>query len=68
MDAGRIKAYFGAGIREITDREVIIESIRDKSEIARIPNDYVFALIGSIAPKEFLTKLGIKYAGDDKKR
>jgi thioredoxin reductase/NAD-dependent dihydropyrimidine dehydrogenase PreA subunit len=68
MDAGRIKAYFGAGIREITDREVVIESIRDKSEIARIPNDYVFALIGSVAPREFLNKLGIKYAGDDQKR
>ncbi|MCS7080789.1 MAG: NAD(P)-binding domain-containing protein [Chloracidobacterium sp.] len=68
IDAGRITAYFGAGIREITDREVVIESIRDKREIARIPNDYVFALIGSIAPKEFLTKLGIKYAGDDKQR
>jgi thioredoxin reductase (NADPH) len=68
MDAGRIKAYFGAGIREITEREVVIEKIRDKSEIARIPNDYVFALIGSIAPKEFLTKIGVKYAGDDRKR
>ncbi|OYT73527.1 MAG: hypothetical protein CFK52_00990 [Chloracidobacterium sp. CP2_5A] len=68
MDAGRIKAHFGAGIREIAEREVVIEGIRDKREIARIPNDYVFALIGSIAPKEFLTKIGVTYAGDDKKK
>ncbi len=65
LDAGRIQAYFGASVREITGTEVILEDVRDKREIARLPNDYVFALIGSMAPKEFLTKLGIQYAGRD---
>jgi thioredoxin reductase/NAD-dependent dihydropyrimidine dehydrogenase PreA subunit len=68
MDAGRVKAYFGAGVREITEKEVTLEKIRDKSLVATVPNDVVFAMIGSIAPKEFLTKIGIKYAGDDKKK
>lgn len=68
IDSGRVKAFFGAGVKELTENEVVIEKIRDKSEIARFKNDYVFALIGSIAPKEFLSKIGVKYAGDDKKR
>ncbi|MBI4750631.1 MAG: NAD(P)-binding domain-containing protein [Acidobacteria bacterium] len=68
IDRGKIKAYFGAGIKEITETEVSIEKIRDKSEIVRMPNDVVFAMIGSIAPKEFLSKIGIKYAGDDRKK
>ncbi|MBX7220107.1 MAG: NAD(P)-binding domain-containing protein [Blastocatellia bacterium] len=68
IDKGRIKAYFGAGVREVREKEVVLEKIRDKSEIATIPNDVVFAMIGSIAPKEFLQKVGIKYAGDDRKK
>jgi thioredoxin reductase (NADPH) len=67
MDSGRMKAYFGAAIKEIRDKEVVLSKVRDGSVIGTIPNDIVFAMVGSIAPKEFLSKVGIKYAGDDKK-
>ncbi|MBL8150373.1 MAG: NAD(P)-binding domain-containing protein, partial [Blastocatellia bacterium] len=67
MDQGRVKAYFGAGIKEIRDKEVVLAKIRDGQVIGTIPNDNVFALIGSIAPKEFLKKVGVKYAGEEKK-
>ncbi|MEW6736017.1 MAG: NAD(P)-binding domain-containing protein [Acidobacteriota bacterium] len=68
IDQGRIKAYFGVGIKEIRDKEVVLMKIRGEQVIGTIPNDTVFAMVGSIAPKEFLTKVGIKYAGDDKKK
>ncbi|MBX7222051.1 MAG: NAD(P)-binding domain-containing protein [Blastocatellia bacterium] len=63
IDKGLIKAYFGAQVREIGEVEVVIESVRDKKEIARVPNHLVFAMIGSIPPREFLSRIGIKYAG-----
>lgn len=68
MDQGRIKAYFGAGIKEIREKEVVLMKIRGEQVIGTIPNDLIFALVGSIAPKEFLTKVGIKYAGEEKKK
>ncbi len=68
MDHGKIKSYFGAGIKEIRDKEVVLAKIRGDQVIGTIPNDLVFALVGSIPPKEFLQKVGIKYAGDDKKK
>lgn len=68
MDKGWIKAYFGAGIKEIRDKEVILENIRSKQPLATVDNDLIFAMIGSIPPKEFLSKIGIKYAGGEKKR
>lgn len=68
IDQGRMKPYFGAGIKEIRDKEVVLMKIRGEQIIGTIPNDVIFALVGSIAPKEFLGKVGIKYAGDDKKK
>lgn len=68
IDSGRVKAYFGVGIKEIRDKEIVLMKIKDSQVIGTIPNDVVFAMVGSIAPKEFLGKIGIKYAGDDKKK
>jgi thioredoxin reductase (NADPH) len=67
MDSGRMKAYFGAAVKEIREKEAVLSKVRDNSVIGTIPNDVVFAMVGSIAPKEFLGKVGIKYVGDDKK-
>ncbi len=61
IDKGRIKAFFGAAIREIRDDDVVLESVRGKKELATVPNDVVFAMVGSVPPKEFLSKVGIKY-------
>src|SRR5262249_9402380 len=63
MDAGKIKVYFRTGIKEISEKEVELEDIQSKEVKARIPNDYVFALIGAEKPIKFLQSLGIKIAG-----
>lgn len=68
IDQGRMKAYFGAGIKEIKEKEVTLMKIRGEQIIGTIPNDVVFAMIGSEAPKGFLEKIGIKYTGWDKKK
>jgi thioredoxin reductase (NADPH) len=63
MDAGKIKVYFRTGIKEMTEKEVVLIDIGSKEEKARIANDYVFALIGAEKPIKFLQSLGIKIAG-----
>ncbi len=65
IDAGRIKAFFGMTIKEITPDEVILMSARERDpktakETARVKNDYVFAMIGGEKPTKFLESLGIK--------
>ena len=65
MDAGRVKAFFGQTIKEVTSDEVALMSARERDpktakESARIKNDYVFALIGGEKPTKFLENIGIK--------
>jgi thioredoxin reductase len=65
MDAGRVKAFFGQTIKEITSNEVTLMSARERDpktakETARIKNDYVFALIGGEKPTKFLESIGVK--------
>jgi thioredoxin reductase len=60
MDAGKVKVLFGAAIKEITEKEVVVINVRSKEEIARLQNDYVFALIGGEKPTKFLEGIGIK--------
>jgi thioredoxin reductase len=65
MDAGRVKAFFGQTIKEVTSDEVVLMSARERDpktakESARIKNDYVFALIGGEKPTKFLENIGIK--------
>jgi thioredoxin reductase len=65
IDEGRIRAYFGQTIKEITPGEVALMNAREKDpttgkETARIKNDYVFALIGGEKPTKFLESIGIK--------
>jgi thioredoxin reductase/ferredoxin-like protein FixX len=60
MDAGKIKVFFRAEIKEITEREVVLIDTRTKEEKARLANDYVFALIGGEKPTKFLEGIGIK--------
>jgi len=60
IDAGRIKVFFRTEIKEIKEDEVVLMDVRSKEEKARIPNDYVFALIGGEKPTKFLEALGIK--------
>jgi thioredoxin reductase len=65
MDEGRVKAYFGQTVKEITADQVALMSARERDpkmaqETARIRNDYVFALIGGEKPTKFLESLGVK--------
>jgi thioredoxin reductase len=59
IDEGKIKVYFGAAIKEISDTEVVLMDTRTKEEKAKIPNDYIFALIGGDRPTKFLQSIGI---------
>jgi thioredoxin reductase len=65
MDAGRVKAYFGQTVKEVTHDEVVLMSARERDpktakESARIKNDYVLALIGGEKPTKFLESIGVK--------
>jgi len=65
IDEGKINAYFGAAIKEITETEVALVDAREHDpqtdqERARIKNDYVFALIGGDKPTKFLESIGVK--------
>ena len=60
IDAGKIKVFFRTEIKEITETEVVLMDVRSKEEKARIPNDYIFALIGGEKPTKFLEAIGIK--------
>jgi thioredoxin reductase len=65
MDEGHVKAFFGQTVKEVAPNELALMSARERDpktakETARIPNDYVFALIGGEKPTKFLETLGIK--------
>src|SRR5262249_49359749 len=65
IDEGKIKAYFGTAVKEITRTEVALVDAHERDpqtarEKARIKNDYVFALIGGDKPTKFLESIGIK--------
>lgn len=65
IDEGKIKAYFGHTIKEITPDEVALMSARERDpkkakETARFKNDFIFALIGGEKPTKFLEGIGIK--------
>jgi len=60
MDAGKVKVLFRTEIKEITEKEVVLQDVRSKEERARVANDYVFALIGGERPTKFLEGIGIK--------
>ncbi|MBK8315842.1 MAG: NAD(P)-binding domain-containing protein [Acidobacteria bacterium] len=65
IDEGRINACFGQTIKEIKSDEVLLMKASERdpasaSEIARVKNDYVFALIGGEKPTKFLESLGIR--------
>jgi thioredoxin reductase (NADPH) len=60
IDEGKIKAYFGTGIKEIRDAEVVLMNARTSEEKLTLPNDYIFAMIGGDRPTKFLEAIGIK--------
>ncbi|PYS84452.1 MAG: hypothetical protein DMF67_05080 [Acidobacteria bacterium] len=60
IDEGRIKVFFGTGIKEIKDDEVVLMNARTEEVKTTVPNDYIFAMIGGDRPTKFLEGIGIK--------
>lgn len=58
-DDGLIDLRFGVGIKEMLVNELVLENVVTKQEVGRIPNHYVFALIGGERPNRFLESIGI---------
>ena len=59
VDEGKVKVFFGTVVKEIRENEVLVADARTQEEKARIPNDFVFALIGGAPPTKFLESIGI---------
>jgi thioredoxin reductase len=64
IDEGKLKVYFGAAIKEISDTEVVLMDALTKEEKATIANDYILALIGGDRPTKFLQSIGIEIPRD----
>src|SRR5947209_1339601 len=60
IDEGKIKVFFGTGIKEIKDDEVVLMNARTEEVKTTVPNDYIFAMIGGDRPTKFLEGIGIK--------
>lgn len=60
FDSQILDVRFGTAIKEMRENEVVLMDFRTKEEIARIPNDYIFALIGGERPDNFLKSIGIE--------
>ncbi len=63
LDNGWLDVKFGAGIKEMRDRELVLVNVKGNREIGAIPNDFVFALIGGERPDRFLQSIGITISG-----
>ena len=59
IDEGKVRILFDTVIREIREREVILEHTWTKADKGTIENDYVLALIGGAPPTKFLESIGI---------
>lgn len=64
IEEGSIKAYYNATVKEITPREIIIDT--PEGEIS-LENDFVLALTGYMPNFAFLEKLGIALSNDGKR-
>lgn len=64
MDDKLIKVYYNTSVKEIRAGEVVLMNTDTRAVIETVPNDFVFALIGSDPPKGFLEQIGIKIPED----
>ena len=66
-DEGQIDIRFGVEIKEIHHNKVVIRN-RETGEEQPLANDYIFAMIGSEPPHEFLEQHKIKIIRPDDKK
>lgn len=64
IKANEIKAYFNSTVKEIKEKEAIIET---PNGILTIQNDFVFAMTGYHPDFNFLKKSGINFSEDEDK-
>ena len=60
IDEGKVKILFDTVIKEIREREVVLEGTFSKERKGTIENDYILALIGGAAPTALLQSIGIE--------
>lgn len=58
IKGGRMKVLLNSQVAEITADNVLLKLAGQQT--SRMPNDYVFTLIGGESPEEFLRKVGIE--------
>ena len=64
IEEGSIKAYYNAEVKEVKQREVLINT--GNKNIA-LENDYVLALTGYMPNFDFLQKIGVEISDDEKR-
>jgi thioredoxin reductase len=60
FDSQILDVKFGVAIKEMSENEVVLMNVQTSEEVARIPNDYIFALVGGERPDRFLKSIGIE--------
>lgn len=64
IEEGSIKAYYNSTVKEITESEVVINTLQGE---VTLTNDFVLALTGYMPNFDFLEKLGIQLSEDGKR-
>ena len=59
MDDGRVTAFFTAGVTEIREKSVLVQT---GSGVEEIDNDFIFVMVGGENPKKFLSDCGIEFS------
>ena len=62
LRAGSTDVLTGSAVREIRDKEVVIEASGGRTKT--LPNDVVFTMIGREPPLDFFRRSGIRIAGE----
>jgi thioredoxin reductase/NAD-dependent dihydropyrimidine dehydrogenase PreA subunit len=60
-DAGKLKLMLPTSPKEIKEGTIILTDGGTKEDV-EIPNDVTFVFFGSLAPRKWLEKIGVKYA------
>ena len=68
IDDKLIKVHYNTSVKEIRAGEVVLMDTATREVTETVPNDFVFALIGSDPPKDFLEQIGIKVARESAER
>ncbi|MEN6427378.1 MAG: NAD(P)-binding domain-containing protein [Phycisphaerales bacterium] len=63
---GRIRVLFNSQVKSIEQGSaIVVVGEKDEAQVATVPADYVFILVGGEPPYPLLKKLGIRFHGDD---